>query len=102
VGAKLRSWMPSPLPRSGGADGAVEIVDLSPGMSLSIPVGTAFQFRATDDEDLAAVGVTIPPWPGDGEAVACDGRWPPSVEPGPGLAVDPQPSSPSQGPATAL
>jgi hypothetical protein len=72
-------------------------------MSLSIPVGTAFQFQATDrEEDLAAVGVTIPSWPGDGEAVTCHGPWPPSVEPGPGLAVDPQPSSPSQGPATAL
>jgi mannose-6-phosphate isomerase-like protein (cupin superfamily) len=89
--------------RAADGDAAEEVVDLSPGVSLSIPVGTAFQFQATDrEEDLAAGGVTIPPWPGDGEAVTCHGPWPPSVEPGPGLAVDPQPSSPSQGPATAL
>ena len=78
-----------------------EIVDLMPGTSLSIPVGTDFQFRATDDEALVAIGVTIPPWPGDGEAEATCGPWPPSVDAGPGLIGDPQPSS-SQGPATAL
>ena len=78
-----------------------EIVDLMPGTSLSIPVGTDFQFRATDDEALVAIGVTIPPWPGDGEAEATCGPWPPSVDAAPGLIGDPQPSS-SQGPATAL
>jgi mannose-6-phosphate isomerase-like protein (cupin superfamily) len=35
---------------------------------LTIPLGTSFQFRATGDEPLAAVAVTMPPWPGAGEA----------------------------------
>jgi mannose-6-phosphate isomerase-like protein (cupin superfamily) len=76
--------------RSSNADTAVtgtaeEVVELAPGVSLSIPVGVAFQFRATGDEELAAVGVTIPSWPGDDEAEAHDGPWTPSVEAGPGL-----------------
>jgi mannose-6-phosphate isomerase-like protein (cupin superfamily) len=88
--------------RAADGDAAEEVVDLSPGVSLSIPVGTAFQFRATGEEALTAVGVTIPSWPGDGEAEACGGPWAPSVEAGPGLAGDGQPSPPSHGPATAL
>jgi mannose-6-phosphate isomerase-like protein (cupin superfamily) len=67
------------------ADTAEHVVELTPGVSLSIPVGVAFQFRATGDEELAAVGVTIPSWPGDDEAEAHDGPWTPSVEAGPGL-----------------
>lgn len=55
------------------------IVKLAPGVSVSIEVGTAFQFRNTGDEPLRIVGVTTPPWPGDGEAVDVDGRWEPSV-----------------------
>jgi mannose-6-phosphate isomerase-like protein (cupin superfamily) len=60
-----------------------ETVDVFPGVTISLPVGTAFQFRATSDEPLAAVGVTMPPWPGEGEAVVVDGPWTPTVEPGP-------------------
>lgn len=52
-----------------------EIVALGPGVSLTIPVGTHFQFRATGDNALEAVGVTIPPWPGDAEAVPVPGKW---------------------------
>jgi mannose-6-phosphate isomerase-like protein (cupin superfamily) len=55
------------------------VVALHPGLSLSIPVGTAFQFRAAADAPLRIVGVTMPPWPGDGEAVAADGPWEPTV-----------------------
>ena len=52
-----------------------ETVDLAPGTCLTIPVGTAFQFRAGDDGPLSAVAVTMPPWPGEDEAVFVDGRW---------------------------
>jgi mannose-6-phosphate isomerase-like protein (cupin superfamily) len=52
-----------------------EIVALEPGVSLTIPVGTHFQFRATGDKALEAVGVTMPPWPGDTEAVPVLGKW---------------------------
>lgn len=51
---------------------------LVPGVCLSIPAGTRFQFRAAADEGVAAVGVTMPPWPGDDEAVVVSGPWTPS------------------------
>jgi uncharacterized cupin superfamily protein len=44
-------------------DGTEEEIDLRPGTALTIPVGTAFQFRNTGREPLAAVGVTMPPCP---------------------------------------
>ena len=59
--------------------GQEETVQLSPGSCLSIPAGTAFQVRATGDEPLAAVAVTMPPWPGDGEAYPVEGIWQPRV-----------------------
>jgi mannose-6-phosphate isomerase-like protein (cupin superfamily) len=51
------------------------IVDLHPGVSLSIPVGTHFQFRCDGDTALEAVGVTMPPWPGKDEAYNVQGPW---------------------------
>ena len=58
---------------------AESVVEVSPGMSLDIPVGTDFQFRSDGDEPLEAVGVTMPPWPGPQEAVFVDGAWPPTA-----------------------
>lgn len=52
------------------------IVELEPGLSLSVPQGTAFQFRNDGDAPLVAVAVTMPPWPGDGEWVDVHGSWP--------------------------
>lgn len=60
------------------AEGVEHIVDLVPGLSLSIPVGARFQFRA-GRTPLEAVAVTMPPWPGLDEAVAVDGPWAPLV-----------------------
>lgn len=56
-----------------------EVVDLCPGVSLTIPLGTRFQFRNDGTGPLAAVGVTMPPWPGPDEAYPVDGPWPPAV-----------------------
>jgi mannose-6-phosphate isomerase-like protein (cupin superfamily) len=56
-----------------------EVVELGPDVALTIPLGTRFQFRATGDDPLTVVGVTMPPWPGDDEAVAVDGPWSPTV-----------------------
>jgi mannose-6-phosphate isomerase-like protein (cupin superfamily) len=68
-------------------DGAhEETVEVGPGVCVTIPAGTRFQFRSVDAEALTAVGVTIPPWPGDGEAIRASGPWTPTVAPGPGLA----------------
>ncbi len=60
-------------------DGHEEVVPLVFGTSLTIPLGTAFQFRAAKDEHLDVVGCTMPPWPGDDEAYAVPGKWPPTV-----------------------
>ncbi len=56
-----------------------EIVALIPGQSLTIPLGTAFQFRALGDQTLDIVGVTLPPWLGPEEAIMVDGPWTPTV-----------------------
>ena len=59
---------------------------VGPGSAVTIPVGTDFQFRADAGvEPLAAIGVTMPPWPGDGEAIRAVGTWEATVPPGPGL-----------------
>jgi mannose-6-phosphate isomerase-like protein (cupin superfamily) len=53
-----------------------EVVALESRTCVTIPVGTHFQFRAGPAQPLEAVGVAMPPWPGDDEAVAVPGRWP--------------------------
>ena len=55
---------------------------LAPGVSATIPVGAAFQFRAEDDGPVAFVAVTMPPWPGMDEAIAVEGPWTPTVPAG--------------------
>ena len=62
--------------RQGGRE---EIVALEPGLSLTIPLGTDFQFRSMGDEPLRAVAITMPPWPGEDEAVPVDGPWVPTI-----------------------
>ena len=52
-----------------------ELTVLSPGVALTIPVGTHFQFRAGPNDALIIVGCTLPPWPGDNEAVPVKGYW---------------------------
>ena len=53
-----------------------EIVDVYPGVAVTIPRGTHFQLRSFGHEPLGAVGVTMPPWPGCEEAVPEKGHWP--------------------------
>jgi len=57
------------------------VVPLEPGTCLTIPLGTHFQFRALGPEGLAAVAVTMPPWPGSDEAVPVPGAWPSTERP---------------------
>jgi len=57
------------------SEGQEETVALETGVCLTIPLGTRFQFRSTGAVALEAVGVTMPPWPGDGEAVGVTGPW---------------------------
>ena len=56
-----------------------EEVEVRSGVSLSIPVGTHFQFRNSGGEPLCFVIVTMPPWPGKQEAMRVEDRWPTSV-----------------------
>jgi mannose-6-phosphate isomerase-like protein (cupin superfamily) len=52
------------------------ITDLAPGVCLTIPLGTAFQFRAAPDAPLDIVAATMPPWPDDdAEARLEPGPW---------------------------
>lgn len=64
------------------ADHHEESVSLAAGTCVDIPCGVAFQFRAGEN-GLAIIAVTMPPWPGDGEALPVEGstwqavtRWP--------------------------
>ena len=52
-----------------------EVVSVHSGVCITIPLGTHFQFRAFGQEPLAAIGVTIPPWPGECEAHVVEGKW---------------------------
>jgi mannose-6-phosphate isomerase-like protein (cupin superfamily) len=52
-----------------------EVVPLQPGVCLTIPLGTHFQFRASATQPVAAIAITMPPWPGESEAVMVPGRW---------------------------
>ena len=67
VGGRGRMW------RAG------ETVEVGTGVSISIPVGTPFQFRAEGASALVAVAVTMPPWPGADEAEFVEGAWPATV-----------------------
>lgn len=56
------------------------VLDVRSGVSLTIPLGAAFQFRNTGAVPLEFIIATTPPWPGEDEAVALDaGRWTPKI-----------------------
>lgn len=57
------------------SDDREEVTELAPGLSLTIPTGTRFQFRCDGDIPLDIVAVTMPPWPGSEEALFIDGKW---------------------------
>jgi mannose-6-phosphate isomerase-like protein (cupin superfamily) len=62
------------------ADGARQSIEpIEPGVSLTIPLGTAFQFRALGEDKLTFLAITMPPWPGEEEAFRVDGPWTASV-----------------------
>ncbi|MCK7612171.1 cupin domain-containing protein [Roseibium sediminicola] len=62
------------------SDGAEEsIVDLVAGVSIDIPVATAFQYRNVGTEPLKFICISMPPWPGDDEADYVDGFWQPTI-----------------------
>ena len=60
-------------------DGHEETVRVEAGVCITIPVGTHFQFRSIGPSPLRAVAVTMPPWPGGGEAYDVQGLWKPTT-----------------------
>lgn len=61
-------------------EGNAEVVEIYPGVCLTIPLGTRFQFRCTGQDPLEAVAITMPPWPGEDEAVQVEGPWAATLE----------------------
>src|SRR6187397_3145784 len=53
-------------------DAGEETTVLETGVSIDIPVGTAFQYRCTGVEPLQFVCVSFPRWPGATEATVID------------------------------
>ncbi len=51
------------------------VVVLEAGVSIDLPTGTAFQYRAADTGPLKFICISMPPWPGDEEAEYVDGPW---------------------------
>jgi mannose-6-phosphate isomerase-like protein (cupin superfamily) len=56
-----------------------EVLPMRAGLSVTVPLGTAFQFRAGSGEPLRFLAITMPPWPGMDEAYAVEGPWTPTV-----------------------
>src|SRR5215212_1297772 len=64
-------------------DGAAEETTvLQAGVSIDIPVGTAFQYRSTGVVSLEFLCIAMPPWPGDNEATVIKGPWEPTAPAG--------------------
>jgi mannose-6-phosphate isomerase-like protein (cupin superfamily) len=58
------------------ADGKRETIEpVGPGLALTMPLGTAFQFRALGAKPLIFLAITMPPWPGPEEAFRLEGPW---------------------------
>jgi mannose-6-phosphate isomerase-like protein (cupin superfamily) len=60
------------------ADGEV-MTSLRAGVTIDVPVGTAFQYRCTGAEPLQFLCITMPPWPGNEEASPIEGPWEPNA-----------------------
>ena len=61
-------------------DGTEErVTSLVAGVSIDIPVGTAFQYRNVGDAPLTFICISMPPWPGDHEASHLEGAWTPTI-----------------------
>jgi mannose-6-phosphate isomerase-like protein (cupin superfamily) len=57
-----------------------EIVDVGPGVAITVPLGVHFQFRNTGWEPLSFICVDSPKWPAHGEAAKTEatpvkGNW---------------------------
>ena len=60
-------------------DSGEETTVLARGVSIDIPVGTAFQYRCDGSAPLEFICVTMPRWPGHHEATIIEGPWEPTA-----------------------
>ena len=60
-------------------DDREEVTRVDAGTCLTVPLGTHFQFRSRGYDPLSAIGVTMPPWPGEEEAYEVAGKWQPTL-----------------------
>jgi mannose-6-phosphate isomerase-like protein (cupin superfamily) len=51
------------------------VVDVYPGICLTIPAQTHFQFRSTSWEPLCFIIATMPPWPGEHAWMRVEEHW---------------------------
>ena len=63
-------------------DTGEETTTLERGVSIDIPVGTAFQYRCTGPDALQFLCISMPRWPGDHEATFIEGPWKPNAPEG--------------------
>jgi mannose-6-phosphate isomerase-like protein (cupin superfamily) len=56
-------------------NGVEEVKEVYSGVSLNIPLGANFQFKNTGDKPLSFIIATMPPWPGNDEAIVANGYW---------------------------
>lgn len=56
-------------------EGEAHVVEMEPGVSVGIPCGAHFQFRASAEAPLRFLIATFPRWPGAEEAVAVPHHW---------------------------
>ena len=63
--------------RDDGKESTITV--LTPGTSIDIPVGTAFQYRNVSDGELKFICIAMPPWPGESEATYVKGIWQPTI-----------------------
>jgi mannose-6-phosphate isomerase-like protein (cupin superfamily) len=74
--------------RAGHDAGSGSVLKLHADAALRIPARAHFQFRSFGSESLTAVGVTMPPWPGEGdlsgkgEVILVEGPWTATVPSG--------------------
>lgn len=60
-------------------DDEEQITSRVPGVSIAIPVGTAFQYRNVGTSPLKFVCISMPPWRGDHKASHLECVWEPTV-----------------------
>jgi len=52
-----------------------EVTEVAAGLAVRIPPRTRFQFLSRGPEPLAAVAVTMPKWPAEGDAIDAAPHW---------------------------